>query len=180
MAALITRTRLLIGDPSGASQVFTDQQLQDALDAHRTFIQRERLRAEPTYSSTQTLYVDHFSLFDNLEDDTAGAGAEPPSFQTLSYAAVTWDTKDFLTGHFTKTAGQDPPVYFTGRTYDVNAAAADLLEAWAGKTKLDFNFSTGTGSYSRQQKFADLMDLAKLYRKKSRVTVSTAERSDTR
>lgn len=34
MINLIDRVRLLIADPAGASAVFTDQQVQDALEAH--------------------------------------------------------------------------------------------------------------------------------------------------
>ena len=49
---------------------------------------------------------------------------------------------------------------------DVYAAAADLLEAWAAKEKLAFDFDADGQSFKRSQKAQALLGLAREYRKK--------------
>lgn len=90
MAEFIARVRLLIGDPDGASTVFSGQEIEDALAARQ--------------------------------------------------------------------CGEDE--------YDAYAAAADLLEMWAAKEKLSFDFEVDGQSYKRTQKAQALLGLAREYRKK--------------
>lgn len=66
-----------------------------------------------------------------------------------------------------------------GYQYDVNSAAADTLEAWANALKLDFDFSDGSGTYSRSQKVRNLLDMADRYRKRGVVTTVSMTREDT-
>ena len=102
MADLIARVRLLIYDPAGASSVFTDQQVQDALEARQ--------------------------------------------------------------------CGEDD--------YDVYATAADLLEMWAAREKLSFDFSADNAQYRRSQKVANLLDLAAQFRRRQQVQVIRQVRDD--
>ncbi|MCX7670395.1 MAG: hypothetical protein N2439_10020, partial [Anaerolineae bacterium] len=119
MADLITRIRLLINDPAGASQVFTDQQVQDALDRHRTEVRYLTLTAAETITAGAVDYLDYYADVGDWEADEA--------LYDGAYALLTPSAADRLTGHWTFAASQPPPVLITGKHYDVYAAAADLL-----------------------------------------------------
>src|SRR6266704_1986427 len=68
MANLITRERVLINDPSGASQVFDDQTIQDILDARRIDVLNGSLIEKPTFSGSTVQYLDYFSDWSDWED----------------------------------------------------------------------------------------------------------------
>ena len=57
---LIPRVRLLIGDPAGGSQVFTDQDVQDVLDESRQDIGNMGLTPYWTYSGSSAQVLDYY------------------------------------------------------------------------------------------------------------------------
>lgn len=156
MSSLIARVQTLIADPTATA--FTPQQCQDALDLHRTEQRYIPLRAQPTFSGGGTVFfLDYYSNIQNWADDIV--------LQDTSYTLLTPTLSENIVGHWA--FGTQPgalAVRATGKTYDIYAAAADLLESWAAQVKLDFSVSTGTSAYQRQQKFTMMMDLAKKYR----------------
>src|SRR6266702_3543033 len=120
MANLILRMRDLINDAPGASQVWTDDQIQ----------------------------------------------------------VVTPSASENIVGHWTFATNKFPPVYISGKTYDVYRSAADLLERWAAKWVLSYGFSSDGQSFQRQQAATMLQALAKTYRQKQRPRMIIATRSD--
>jgi hypothetical protein len=62
--------------------------------------------------------------------------------------------------------------------YDIYAAAADLLEMWAAREKLSFDFSADNAQYRRSQKVANLLDLAAQFRRRQQVQVIRQVRDD--
>ena len=62
--------------------------------------------------------------------------------------------------------------------YDAYAAAADLLEAWAAKEKLAFDFDADGQSFKRSQKAQALLELAREYRRQQRPLAGVLVRSD--
>jgi hypothetical protein len=74
--------------------------------------------------------------------------------------------------------GIDQTLYLHGYLYDVNLAAADTLEAWADRLKLEFDFNDGSGTYSRSQKVQNLLQMADRYRKRGRIQNVPMVRSD--
>lgn len=171
MAALITRTRLRIGDTAGGSQVFDDDQVQDALDAHKVFVRYEELRAEPTFTATATLYKDFFSSYSDWEADAA--------LVSYSWAALTPETSDYLTGHWSFNAAQNLGVRVSGQTYDTAAAAVQLAREWLAKLKLEYTFSTAGDSFNRDEKITHLETLIRQLLPECRAVVVSAERFDT-
>ncbi len=169
MADLISRVRLLVADPAGASQVFDDQAVQNALDRHQIVVRYAELRAEPTFGATG-LYQDYYAGMGDWEADEA--------LYDAAYIALTPSAADRLTGHWTFEAGQLPPVYIVGKSYDMYAAAADLLEAWAAREKLNFDFDTDGQSFKRSQKAAALLALAREYRRQQRPASVAMVRTD--
>ena len=62
--------------------------------------------------------------------------------------------------------------------YDAYAAAADLLEMWAAKEKLAFDFDADGQSFKRSQKMRALLELAREYRRQQRPQGVQLVRSD--
>lgn len=172
MAALITQVRLLIADPAGSGQAFSDDEIQTALDRYQTVVRYAPLHPEPTLLPTGVAeYRDYFANRGDWEADEQLVDA---SWNTLTPA-----TSDRQTGHWTfASPGQNPPVYIVGKTYDLYAAAADLLEAWAAKLKLEYDFSTDGQSFQRSLKVKAMLLLAREYRRLQLPTIVRAGRSD--
>lgn len=160
MATLIARVRLLIGDPSGGSSQFADQDIQDVLDENRLFVRQAMLRSEVTFAPGGSFtYTDYFASLDMWEDDVL--------LQDGGWRTLTPLTTDNLTGHWTF-ASQIPPVYLTGKTFDVYMAAALLLERWAAAWARNYDFSADGNSFKRSQAAAGMLAQAAQYRKMAR------------
>src|SRR5260221_5499202 len=71
MAGLIARTRLKIFDPAGASQVFSDQDIQNVLDESRQDLYNQPLEPQWTYSGSTTGVLDYLATNEigDCEDD---------------------------------------------------------------------------------------------------------------
>ncbi len=171
MAALIARVRGLIHDPAGAGQVFDDQAIQDALDARRSDVRRlELTTAETIFPGGASETRDYYAERGPWEDDVLLQGSD--------YATLTPETPDLMMGHWAFAKDTPPPVYLTGKTYDVYAAAADLLEAWAAKQKLAFDFSADGAKFHRSQAVGALTELAARYRRQQRPRMGRQIRGD--
>lgn len=173
MANLITRVRELIDDAAGADEVFTDQQIQDTLDARRRRIVREPLAAVSSVTAGGvTLYTEFYSAF--------GYWEEAATLQDGTYADLTAavDTADYRVGKWTFTSSTNPPVYLSGVVYDLYGAAADMLEQWLAKVKTDYDFLSSGRTFKRSQQADGIERLMKMYRNRQWVTHSLMVRTD--
>lgn len=177
MADLIARVRRYIGDPAGPNAFFADTDLQDQLDEYRRTVRYAPLLPGPTLQpGTLYDYLDYYSSVGNWEADEVLTWTD---FSVLSPV-----TADRLTGHWTfdnsaGPAGQYPPVYVTGKFYDLWAAAADLLEQWAGMlATTSIDFSAEGNSFKASQPVNAKMALARQYRTKALATSSPVRRTD--
>ena len=170
MAALISRVRLLINDPSGGSQIFADQDIQDVLDESRTDMRNVQLRAEPTYVGNTISYLDYYSDLGGWEDDFV--------LKQYLITVVTPATSEPIVGHWTFASTTLPGVYITGKQYDVYRAAADLLERWAAKWVLAYSFTSDGQSFQRAQASQQLLKQADSYRRKQRAMSIGFSRGD--
>jgi hypothetical protein len=171
MAELISRLRTLIGDPAGASQTFDDQTLQDYLDRRQTAVRFAPLRAEGSPRPDGTVdYLDYYADVGDWEADEA--------LYDGSYNVLTPDAADRLTGHWAFETSREPPVCIVGKFYDVYAAAADVLEAWAAREKLSFDFEMDGQGFKRSQKVAALLQVAREYRRQQRPMSVAMVRAD--
>lgn len=174
MATLISRTRDLIGDPAGASAVWTDDQIQGYLDQYREDVIELDLDAVPFHAPGGALsYKQFFANRGDWEDDDV--------LTDVTFTTVTPDSKDTRVGVWNFNTGRTNAIlYLTGKSYDLYRAAAELCEAWAAKVKLDFDFETDGQKFSRAQKAEALLELAKTYRRKRRVGKGKLIRTDER
>ena len=135
MAALIALVRGLINDPTGASQAFTDDQIQEHLDYFRLYT-NDTLTSLSNQAGT---VIGWKSASRNWED---GAVLVDESLTILSALS-----SNFLSGYWTFTINPSS-VYVSGWTYDVYASASELLTLWAGKLGSDITkFSADGSSY---------------------------------
>jgi hypothetical protein len=178
MATLISTVRDLIND--AAKTTFTDQQVQDKLDKTRWDVRYEQLEAGPnltTLSPAGTFdWLDFYSRYQYWESDWVVNDGK--------WSTITPTSVEEITGHWVlpnasgQTNGQPPPVFVTGKVYDIYAAAADLLEMWAAIVVLSFDFVSDGKSLRRSQMSQQLLMLAKSYRCQALPRNSYAQRSD--
>lgn len=171
MAALITRIRVLINDPSGSSQIFDDQTIQDVLDESRQDVFNMALQAKPTYSGTTIAYLDY-------ESELGGGWEDGYTLKQFLTVTVTPSVLEPIAGHWQFAQNTLPPVFITGKLYDVYRGAADLLERWSAKWALAYSFSSDGQSFQRHQASIGLLNLAKMYRQKQRPGTISMTRSD--
>jgi hypothetical protein len=170
MLALIDRVRTLIADSS--QQVFSDQQIQEALDARRIEKRHVALRPDPTFQpGGAVVFKDYYSDTQYWEDDVL--------FQDQTYATITPLIAEAFVGHWQFEAQPNGiGIRATGKAYDLYGAAADLLEAWAAQVMLQFDATTGRDSFTRSQKFTQISALAARYRAQALVQTSRIVQSD--
>ncbi len=171
MAEVISRLRAMIGDPAGASQVWDDQTIQDYLDRWQGIARYAPLRPEPTYAPGGVVeYLDYYADRGDWEADE--------KLYSSTYAELAPAASDRLTGRWTFAASQVPPVYIVGKSYDLYGASADLLEAWAAREALSFDFEADGQTFRRSQKREALLTLAREYRRQQRPLRVGVVRSD--
>jgi hypothetical protein len=168
MAALISRVRLLINDPTGA--VFADQDIQDVMDMTREDLRYLVLAPAPTYSGSTISYFDYYADLTDWEDDLA--------FRQWRINVVTPATSENIVGHWVFAQTTLPPVYLIGKTYDIYRSAADLLERQAARMVLAYDMTVDGQSLRRSQMAMMLTNLAHQYRLKQRAHVISTTRSD--
>jgi hypothetical protein len=83
--------------------------------------------------------------------------------------AVVPDLARPLEGRWEFNAATQYPLYAYGRSYDLHASAADLLEQWAAKVKLEHDLSIGDLKLTRAQKYDHLVAMAGQHRRKIRM-----------
>lgn len=172
MANLIARLRRAVDD-TGSATVWSDNQLQDALDAHRERVHRENLLMEDAYTDAGSVtYYNYQSRFGNFEEGSAvfeledGAG--------LSRAAGAY-TVNYINGSFTMDSNQaGTALYLTGWTYDLNGAAAELWTERAGKVSSYYNVGLDGHTLSRAQWFDHCEKMAEFYARMARPKIVKA------
>ena len=170
MAGLITQLRGLIYDPAGTSQVFSDDELQDACDHYVSLVWHQELEAAPTYTTSGVVYKQFYANAGNWEADVL--------LQDANHATLVPSSSNLVAGYWTFNDGQEPPVYITGKHYNLYIAAADILEQWAAREKLTFDFSADGAQYRRSQKVEMLLQLAAQYRLRQRPRTIPQVRGD--
>lgn len=170
MNNLIARVRILVNDPESASQIWTDQVIQDVLDASRVDNFNLVMTPQPTFTGSTIEYLDYFTSLTDWEDDYV--------LKQFLVTQVTPSLAEVIAGHFQFSATTLPPVYITGKLYDIYRAAADLLERQAAQWVLRYDFSGDGQSFHRSQAVTMLTNLAQTYRAQQRPHSLSLMRTD--
>lgn len=188
MANLITELRGMAeagtADYSlGSVNFWSDDHLQDVLDLHRKDVVFEPLQVIPTHGAGGTvLYQDYRSQFGFYEATTGGTAILYLQDSTGANVGTASYTPDYRRGQFLFTADTRGTAYYaTGRSYDLNAAAADVWRRKASHYSVSaFDFSTDNHSVSRSQVYDHCLEMAKHFEGQSGDAVQTTQmfRSD--
>ena len=192
MANLITKVRSMINDPAGGSQVWADQDVQDQLDRTRLDVRYELLTPGPwlaneasTNNIPEIIWADYYSKYQWWEDDVVIQGNNVTT--GAAWIVLTPTFSETLNGHWAfqinvatsgVAPGQYPPLFATGKSFDVYMASANLLEMWAAKYALSYDFTADGQSFRRSQVLTALGKLAEVYRKQARAITAQPERTD--
>jgi hypothetical protein len=180
MSDLISRVRLLIADPAGASQLFTDQQVQDKLDEVRTDVWQALLTPRITFTNPGGMqYNDYYYI------PGGNPRARPLGFFEANETLIWGDfttlspvTSDEVVGHWTFN-NQLPPVMIRGRHFDVYRAAADLLDYKIGAlAATSIDFTSDGQSFHLSQQLAWLEKMRVEYRSKQQARSQQTQRLD--
>lgn len=175
MDDLVARVRRYIGDPASATQQFSGLEIQNVLDEHRFTVRYAPLRPGPTLQPGALYdYLDYYANVGGWENDEL--------LSWVNFATLTPATADRINGHWTfslPAPGQYPPVYITGKYYDLHASAADLLEQWAASlASTAYTFSADGRTFQRGMILTNLQTAADLHRRKAYAVSSAALRGD--
>ena len=175
MDDLVARVRKYIGDPAGATQQFSGLDIQNLCDEHRFTVRYAPLRPGPTLSQGALYnFLDYYADMGNWEADA--------QLTWVDFSVLTPATSDLINGHWTfqlAAPGQYPPVYVTGKYYDLHAVAADLLEEWAASLAISaYDFTADGQSFRRSQRLANLYKAADMHRRKQLVVSTPVYRGD--
>jgi hypothetical protein len=195
MADLIERVRDLVGDPQGTDEAYADAFYQDALDRNRMVVRVKPLAPCPTLQSGGNYqYLDYYADFGKAgiyglrvwgwmpraEDyEPLGDWEDTVLLQDSGFATVTPTTKDLQTGHWTFATSQMPPIYISGITYDLYAAAAHVCRMRAAKESINYDHDYNFAGYKESQKAVALRAMAQEFEAMRRVGSLSMERTDT-
>lgn len=158
---------------------WSDKQLQDHLDRHRIDFVEETLAPVQQLRNGTTYYLDYQSQYKNLEGVASGTGVfKLDNAAGTNLGTALWSA-DYSLGIVTfasDTLGSS--VVLTGRSYDMNAAAADVWRKKAVSGAKMYAFSTGGQSFQRNQFFQHCMTMAQHYESLAAPNVLSIYRSD--
>ncbi|MGH2506263.1 MAG: hypothetical protein ACRDHZ_02415 [Ktedonobacteraceae bacterium] len=191
MFDLINRVSIMIADPANAQ--FTMQQVQDKLDEYRDDIRYLALAIAPTIVNTastnnqaSTIFADYYSVgYQWWEQDAVLQGTNTGT--GAAWVVLTPLASDYITGHwqfeltpFTNGTipGQYPPCFATGKTYDLYAASADLLEFWAATLAGSYDVTVDGQTLRRSQLMQAKLTMAQYYRRQAKPRITKMVRSD--
>lgn len=190
MADLIAQVRQMIFDLAGSGSQFQDLDIQNRLDTWRDDVRYESLEIAPsivnnasTGNQAQTIFADYYSAYQWWEADATLQAYS----NGAAWVVVTPVASDYLTGHFQfetdvfvscSVPGQLPPVFMTGKVYDLNAAAADLLQFWAAALSAAYDVTVNGQALRRSQMMAAKLTLANYYRRLAKPRIARIVRED--
>ena len=177
---------------TGTSPFFADQDVQDTLDSYRDDVRYEPLKIAPTIlnaastgNSPVVIFADYYSNLQWWESDVVIQGNNVSTL--ASWVVLTPTTSDYIVGHWTFEAniftsgtapGQYPPLFATGKVYDLNAAAADLLEYWALSFAGAYDINVDGQSLRRSQLMTAKQAASEYFRRRAKPRIAKSVRSD--
>lgn len=185
MAALITELRGLVEagtadysiiGSAGTTNYWADDQLQDVLDVHRRDIIFEQLQLFPYQVAGGSLsWTDYRSSYGYFEQTTGGTAIFYVQDSTGANIGTANYTPDYRRGVLTFGSDQRGTVYYlTGRSYDLNASAADVWRRKAAHVApTSFDFSTDNHSISRSKVYDHCIAMAEMFEGKSADAISS-------
>lgn len=168
--------------PPSSGFYWSDEEIEGVLDRHRVDIWREPLMAQDTYDSGTVVYKTFYSGQTYLEKTSGGSAIfyiENGSNQIVGTANYTADYMRGVVEFATDQGGTSH--WLTARSYDPDAAAAEIWKMKASKYATSFDFSTDNHSVKRGDVMKRCMEMAQFYESRAKsggFNVTTLYRSD--
>ena len=154
-----------------------DDQIQAVLDRHRAELNNVYASPIPRMVNGSAQYLDYYVGSGNLEGGTVYFAVE--NGVGVAYGTALYSV-DYARGIITFAADNaGGAVSITGRSYDLNAAAADLWRQKASSVASAYDFRTDNHSMSRSQMMKQYLMMAEMYEGMGGVTANKIERNDT-
>jgi hypothetical protein len=180
MADLIMELRGLtdagVGDYTvGGMSYWSDQQLQDILDGRRQAVRFIEMSAQADYSGGSFTYTDYILPAENMEGGTLLTVLDNTG-AAVGTALWTFDRNRGVVTFTTDQAGASR--FVTGRSYNVNSAAADVWRKKAAHYATAYDVSTDNHSLKRSQLVAQAKEQMRYFEAMGGPSSITMERGD--
>lgn len=152
---------------------FTDGRLEKILDLYRQDFYREPLSSVETYTAGTPVYKEYYAGVQYIEKTTGGTAVfyiEHPTGDTVGTANYTFD---YLVGKATfgaDTGGSS--LFWYGRAYDMNRAAAEVWRRKASYYAGQFDFSTDNHSVKKSSVHQQCLRMADYYEARAAAAVT--------
>lgn len=159
---------------------WSDDMMQRVLDRHRRDVFREQLRPiESVAGGGIVEYREYRSQYTNFERTDGGTALFFVEDSLGNKAGTATYSVDYLNGRITFADDQAGKVYYlTGRSYDLNAAAADIWRQKAGHYATSVNFSTDNHRIDRGAIINNCLNMAAHYEMQAGPTTIRFDRGD--
>jgi hypothetical protein len=158
---------------------WSDKHLQNFLDKYRQDFIDEELFPVQQYRNGTVYYLDYRSQYGNLEGVASGTAVFKMDNSGGTNMPGTMWTADYPRGMISFTADTlGSSMMLTGRSYDLNAAAADVWRYKLANVAKMYTFSAGGQSFQRKEYFENCKYMAAYYDGLSAPTIVSLYRGD--
>ena len=141
---------------------WSDDEIQRVLDRHKVEHIHELMDAQPTYESGSSVYKRYLLGVANVESGTAVFKVEDVAGTVSGYTA------DYTRGIVTFSTDQSgKSFYWSGFSYDLYAAAADIWRMKASHVAGLVDFSTDGHSIKRSQQAQQYLNMSQYFQSRS-------------
>lgn len=162
MADIINYVERLVNDESNTNH--TTQQIQDALDQYRAEARYWKLTPHETRAIGGTITYKVFTA-------DYGYWESDGSLLNYNFDALSPASSDWIIGRWEFSTEPTRPVYILGYTYDVYAAAIELLKVRMATLAENYDFRTeGGAQFTRSQAALGIRHLISQYELKTRAS----------
>jgi hypothetical protein len=163
----------------GSQTWWSDNQLQDYLDKHRQDVYNAQLTPIEEYQGGTPVYLNYYSGYHNFEQTTGGTAIFYITDGVGAAVGTALYTPDYNRGAVTFAADTGGSTYYLyGRSYNLNAAAADIWRHKAGQYATAVNFSTDNHRIDRGEIIKNCLSMANFYDQQSGAISVTILRND--
>lgn len=146
----------------GGVPYWSDAQLQEVADRHRTDFRFQMMESKVDYVSSGSIsYTEYWIGHGNLEQGTAYLNIEDSAGTNVAGTAYTVDYQRGIVTFVNDQAGT--AYYATGRSYNLYGAAAEIWRMKAANSAKMYDFSSDNHNLRRSQFFANCMQMSQHY-----------------
>jgi len=139
-----------------------DLEIQRVLDRHRQDVVFAAMTPVQSYKGGTPIYLEYRAQYGDIESGTAVFKIDDAN------GTISGWTMDYTRGVATFSTDQGGSAYYwTGSTYDLNAAAADIWRIKAANVSKLFDFTTDGHSVKRSDKRKEYLEMADYYQNQS-------------